>query len=183
MKRRNIVILLMLLSVSTGCVRVFKYAKSGGPGKYLPPRAEIKFTDQPTGLDSLIRLDGEYRNDLYITPVRFYTDGRAKVEREYGLFKLEGDTIVVDTYYWGGNLMKRIYKFVILDPQTIQMVKRYGDDPVDGIEDMSPRLTQIYKFQTIDELRYDRYFDELYKQKWLWEREEDWQRWMDNHKK
>lgn len=178
MKLRNVIILLILLSVSTGCIRMFKYAKSGGHSKYLPPRAEIKFTERPTGLDSLLKIDGEYRNELYITPVHFYTDGRAKVERRYGLYKLDGDTIVVDTYYQG-YLMKRTYKFVIIDPETIQLVKMIRDDPVDGIEDISPRLNQIYKFQSVEDLDYDHNFDELYKRKWLWEREEDWQRWMD----
>ncbi|MCM1505258.1 MAG: hypothetical protein NC127_08690 [Muribaculum sp.] len=188
----HIIPILALLVASSGCIRMYKYAKSGGTGKYYPPRAEIKFTGRPsTGLDSLIRIDGKYVDDLYISPVRFYTDGRAFIEREYGLYTFKDDTIMVDTYYMWGNLQKYSYKFAVIDSVTIRMVSRQSDYPVDGIEDLSPRLNQIYNFEQdavpkflrkfdINEPE-DRFFNELYKRKWLWEREEDWERWMAEH--
>ncbi len=190
MKRRGYIIpILAMLVASSGCIRMYKYAKSGGAGKYYPPRAEVKFTGNPTtGLDSLIKIDGKYVDDLYISPVRFYLDGRAFVEREYGLYKVKDDTILVDTYK-GIYMAKHSYKFVILDSVTVRMVHRYYDDPVDGIKDLSPRLNQIYTFEQAvapefsqeSDMPDDRFFNELYKRKWLWEREEDWQRWMDEH--
>ena len=189
MDRKILIALAALLIVSTGCVRIVKYALSGGQGKYLPPRAEIKFTDKPIGLDSLIRIDGFYLNEMFINPVKFYPDGRAFVGQEYGLYTVRGDSIIVDCYYQSGFLFKHTYKFLILDGTSLRMVNRYSDDPVDGIEDMSPRLRQIYTFeyrplpQKVVNYPDERRYNELYKKKWLWEREEDWQRWMDEHQK
>ena len=187
MNRKILIVLAALLIMSTGCVSIFKYVKSGGPGKYLPPRAEIKFTGKPTGLDSLIRIDGMYINESYVNPVKFYPDGRAYIDDSYGLYKVKGDSIIVDTYYHSGNLEKYSYKFLILDGTSLRMVNRYSDDPIDGIVDMSPRLTQIYTFeqrplpQKVIVYPDERSYNELYKKKWLWEREEDWQRWMNEH--
>ncbi len=180
MKLRNIIILLITLSVSMGCSIL-----SSGEG-YYENLGHLRFRGHSTGLDSGLDIDGYYWSRKEVEPVRFFYDGIATCQGSAGVYKLTGDTITLDVYDKPG-LMKGwsrfTCKFVLESRTSIRMVELLFYDGTSSLHSYKPSTETIYELYGAPG-PFSQYADTagIRKQKWLWECEEDWKQWMDAHK-
>jgi len=103
-----------------------------------------------------------------------------------GVYRIVGDTLEFDVYrQWGGwpKRQTRIsVECLILNSDSIEIKS------VALIRNGKPQATRIPKNQSIC-THYDCPSDFkpngefLFKQKWMWEREEDWKQWMEEYKR
>lgn len=103
-----------------------------------------------------------------------------------GVYKIVGDTLAFDVYgQWGGwpkRLTKISVKCLILNSDSIEIKS------IALIRNSKPQTIRIPQKQSVC-THYDCPSDFnpngefLFKQKWMWEREEDWKQWMEEYKR
>lgn len=174
------IILIIIITLTSGCSIL-----SSGKG-YYENLEHVKFSGHSTGLNNVLDIDGYYWSRKEVEPIRFFYDGIATCQGSAGVYKLTGDTITLDVYDKPG-LMKGwsrfTCKFVIESRTSIRLFELVFYDGTSNLHSYRPSTETIYELYGAPG-PFSQYADTagIRKQKWLWEHEEDWQRWMDAHR-
>ncbi|MCM1505322.1 MAG: hypothetical protein NC127_09015 [Muribaculum sp.] len=120
--------------------------------------------------------------------MHFYEDGTIAGVNGYhpGVYELIGDTIITEVYWREGMLLaprwhRYTSKYLIVSRDTIRYVAGASDSewiPQWGIRPATREYISV-RFDCPEDFEVHDGF--LRKQKWMWEREEDWERWMAEH--
>ena len=145
-------------------------------------KSDIQLTGRDTHLSDRIKLDGIYETSGDYPPVYFLPDGIIVFGDKTGVYRLMGNLIIANVYKRPADILSgwdmNTLRFKIIGPEEIRLYDNTTHWSA-STEFMILREPKTYRFvQTNEKPRIDPI---IYEQKWLWEREEDWQRWMDEH--
>ena len=173
---------MLLISILSGCNIL------SSDIKYYREIDHAKFTPESDTLINRLDINGYYWGHLNISPIRFYRAGIATVQGSAAVYELHGDTLVVDAYTSPGFMnpwSRQTLTFKIQDNTTLMLLGQvsYPANEEAICYDCGSGDRTIYKLYGAPG-PFSQHADTTYlrKQKWLWEREEDWQRWMNEHR-